>query len=78
MTAASPRTPIEAAREAAERLQGTCNSIVSLGEEFEDLQNDAEFCVELDQLVFCCVRCDWWCALSEMSDDEDGVCMDCE
>ena len=70
-------TPEEMARRAAERLQGTGGSIHDLGEEFEALQNDARFCAELDQLVFCCETCDNWFEISEMSDELDWDCESC-
>lgn len=67
---------------AAARLQGTGGSITGLGEEFEALENDAEFCAHLDQLVFCCEECGWWCEQGEMAEeDPEGlgrqICDDC-
>lgn len=70
-------TPTEMAIEAAAKLQGTANSIASLGEEFEDLQLNDEFCAKLDELVFECTCCNWWFEQSEMSENEDWVCIDC-
>lgn len=64
------------AEQAAEQLQGTCKSIHDLGEEFEEAQNDKIFCERLDDLVFECEVCNWWCELSEMSDIE-MTCDDC-
>lgn len=65
------------ARIAAEKLQGSSASIASLGEEFEALESNGEFCATLDSLVFCCTCCDNWFEQSEMSDTEDWVCEDC-
>lgn len=70
-------TPTEMARLAAQRLQGSCQSIANLGEEFEALELDGEFCAVLDSLVFCCTECDWWFEQSEMSETEDWVCEEC-
>lgn len=69
--------PVEMASRAAERLQGTCGSIAALGEEFEALELNSEFCAALDLLVFCCTSCDWWFEQSEMSETEDWVCQEC-
>jgi hypothetical protein len=70
--------PVQMAQAAAEQLTGTCQSISDLGEEFENLENDAKFCARLDELIFCCSKCDWWCDQSEMSEKEDWVCDECE
>ena len=73
---------IDMAHKAAEQLQGTCKSIPELGEEFEDLEDDSDFCATLDSLVFECERCNWWCEISEMSekcaDDGGWYCDECE
>lgn len=73
----SKQTAVEMARRAAELLQGSSQGIANLGEEFEALELNAEFCAELDSLVFCCDYCNWWFEQSEMSDTEDWVCEDC-
>lgn len=70
-------TPVEMARIAAERLEGSCQGIANLGEEFEALENDAAFCAELDQLVFCCEQCNWWFEQSEMAEGDDWICESC-
>jgi hypothetical protein len=67
----------EAARVAAFHLQGTCKSIADLGPEFEALQDDMEFCMQLDALIFCCEGCEWWHEQSEMAEDAEGFCEDC-
>lgn len=64
------------ARDAANQLQGTCLSIANLGPKFEELQNDDVFCRTLDDLVFECEDCSWWCERGEES-EEPGVCCDC-
>lgn len=67
--------PVTLAREAAERLAGTCGSVADLGPEFEAAQNDMEFCAELDSLVFECSCCGWWCEIGEEADYR--TCIDC-
>lgn len=71
--------PVAMAEEAARRLEGTCDNIANLGEEFEDLENDRTFCAKLDELVFCCEQCNWWFEQSEMAEtkNNDWICNDC-
>jgi len=68
------------AEQAADHLQGTCMSLGNLGEEFEAAENDTTFCDRLDELVFCCVRCDWWFEQSQMSElaIHEWFCHECE
>lgn len=66
------------AEEAARQLQGSSKSIADLGEEYEDLELNHEFCARLDELVFCCSICDNWFEQGEMSEDNDWVCESCE
>jgi len=58
-------------------LQGTCNELNSFLEQHnaEDLIDYMPFLEYLDQNIFLCDDCDWWCELSEMSDE--GVCSQC-
>lgn len=67
------------AQSAASQLEGTCNSIIGLGEEYEEAANDQTFCLALDQLVFECQCCNWWFEQSEMADrkDEAWICEKC-
>jgi C4-type Zn-finger protein len=62
---------------AAEQLQGTCQSLASLN--LEDAEDNQTFCNRLDELVFCCEQCGWWCEQSEMANrkDEEWICTDC-
>lgn len=68
------------AEQAAERLLGTCRSLHNLGQEFEAAQHYPAFAERLDDLVFCCSVCDWWCGHDEHHEDEGDqfVCTDCE
>jgi hypothetical protein len=58
-------------------LQGTCNGLDSFLEQHnaEDLIDYMPFLEYLDQHIFLCDGCGWWCELSEMSDEE--VCSQC-
>jgi hypothetical protein len=58
-------------------LQGTCNELNSFLERHnaEDLIDHIPFLEYLDNHIFLCDSCGWWCELSEMSDE--GVCSDC-
>lgn len=72
-----PRTP----EQIAEELQGTCKSLYEMLEyyDMEDLEMDSEFCARLDQEIFLCEGCGWWCEMCEMTTDEanDWQCTDC-
>ena len=65
----------------ADQLQGSCDSLQSRLEHIdrEDLEMNQEFCDRLDSLVFNCECCNWWCEISEMTDDpdHDWNCTDC-
>lgn len=64
--------------EIVEELQGTCKT---LDEVLTDKERDNEGLVEaIDECIFCCACCGWWCENSERHEDElDGedVCEDC-
>lgn len=60
-------------QQAAEELQGTCKGLHEVLSDEE--QEDADVLAELDQHVFLCDECGWWCELSEQT--EDGRCDDC-
>lgn len=68
------------AEDIAESLQGTCKSLTEALEEHdaEKLEDDMAFCLEIDQLVFCCESCSWWSEMSEMSDESDMICVECD
>ena len=63
-------------------LQGTCNSIDSAVNElypdmnFEDLSGSDFNCI--DNQIFECQTCNWWCEMSELAQDQDeNICEDC-
>lgn len=69
----------ERACKCAEDLIGTCKSLHD--EATEEEQNNYDFCDELDQNVFCCDDCGWWCGIDEMAENPEGkggqYCTDC-
>lgn len=62
-------------------LTGTCKSESELGDEGEALFNNLEFCEHLDQEIFRCAECSWWCEISEEASEDHGrdelTCLDC-
>lgn len=68
----------EIAARVADELNGSCNSLLSaLGEDCEHLQDDAEFCAELDSRVFLCEQCGWWDEICNMAEGDEWICEDC-
>jgi hypothetical protein len=65
----------KAAMEAANWLVGTCRSLE--GSEWESWQNDAVFLRALDDEVFCCDDCGWWCGTEQLDDAVNLICEDC-
>lgn len=62
-------------QEIVDNLNGTCSSILNVlneGEEETKELNDY-----IDQRIFECETCGWWCELSEMSESEEWSCTDC-
>lgn len=65
-------------------LQGTCDTLDGAvqevcGDDFSEDDLTLEQLGEIDQQIFLCVDCGWWCEISEMSDIEDeNVCDDCK
>jgi hypothetical protein len=57
-------------------LQGTCTSINDhLPEGMDDMDLTSEDHDVIDNQIFLCETCGWWCEISEQ--DEDGNCQDC-
>lgn len=78
----------EQINEVIESLQGTC-MWSSLDDKINELfgtdgadsyDNEEEILSKVDDNIFCCVCCGWWCEISENSDKEfdEMVCTDCE
>lgn len=67
----------ERAREVADELMGSCNSLHSvLGDADEHLQDDYDFLDTLDGLVAQCNGCGWWGEPCMVNDDCD-TCDEC-
>jgi len=76
---------ISIARQVAESLMGSCNSIDDILRQYELNENlvvDSEFCATIDDLVFLCPYCGWWSEAGDYADDEiceaagESVCSD--
>lgn len=68
------RTPVEAV---AERLIGTCvDSVESVCEEVG--VNPDDIAEELDNLMFCCDGCGWYCSTDELNNETgEQLCDEC-
>jgi anaerobic selenocysteine-containing dehydrogenase len=64
-------------------LRGTCNSLDSECETHgaPDLVDHMPFLEHLDQEIFACTACGWWCGIDEEVSEEIGhdelICRDC-
>jgi hypothetical protein len=61
-----------------EYLQGSCVSLSEACDTFE-IDEDTlsrEELQELDNQIFNCETCGWWCEISEMQ-EEEHICNDC-
>lgn len=70
---------VEQVAEIAEELRGSSDTLEGVleGRGRYDLLDDPRFLEDLDEKVFCCVRCNWW---DEQPANEIGgewVCADC-
>lgn len=55
-------------------LRGTALNTYDLGEEVEALfERNADFCMFVDQQIFQCTCCGWWCDIDEESSEEAGL-----
>ena len=67
----------------AEALRGTCDPLSTVLEQHdqEALEDYAPFLEWLDNEIFRCEDCGWWCPIdeesSEQADREELVCSDC-
>lgn len=64
----------------ADMLIGTTNNEQTVLEKdfgFTWDQMTTADCAELDDRVFCCEVCGWWCGIDEMSEDS-WTCRDCK
>lgn len=65
-----------------DHLRGSCGSLIGAlrSHDAEDLEDHQEFLRYLDDEIFLCETCGWWCEMSEMAEDEEGTeptCSDC-
>ncbi len=74
----------EEVQEAIDILQGTCDTLDGaiqettgndeLGE--DDLTSEQHNLI--DNQIFLCTECNWWCEISEQAeDDNEPICQDC-
>ena len=63
--------------EVIEYLRGSCRSVAEAEFAFdmEGLEDATDFCQALDDELFMCEGCGWWCERSE--EREQGKCEDC-
>lgn len=64
-------------------LRGTCDTLDGAiqevcGDDYSENDLTTEQLEKIDQEIFLCSDCRWWCEVSEMSEIEDeNVCDDC-
>jgi hypothetical protein len=61
-------------------LNGSCNSLHEALEAFNmtELGDDDTFLAFLDDQIFYCVQCGWWCPVDELHIvDAEQYCSDC-
>ena len=60
-------------------LNGSCDTIYQVLENHnaEELEDHLPFLNHLDNEIFRCECCNWWCPISEMSENSDTECRDC-
>lgn len=61
------------------QLNGSCDSIGQVLEnnEVPELEDHLPFLNYVDNEIFRCNCCNWWCPISEMSEAGDWECRDC-
>jgi hypothetical protein len=62
-----------------ENLRGTCKSLAEGCEDFGIHENDLseDDYSRIDQEIFVCETCNWWCEQGEQAEDQDEICSDC-
>lgn len=64
----------------ADDLRGTTGSLEETLDEITGIEVDdiaLESLGELDELIFQCEKCSWYCEIGEMSESEESVCDEC-
>lgn len=61
------------------QLNGSCDSLEQAlaNNEAEELEDHMPFLNYMDNEIFCCECCNWWCPISEMNEQGDWECRDC-
>lgn len=72
--------PVEHIERIAEELRGQCLISLEDIEERDDLNFDSADYAAIDERVFLCSRCGWWCEIDEMSEEvtDEWFCNECE
>ncbi|MBT8411040.1 MAG: hypothetical protein KJP02_04490 [Octadecabacter sp.] len=64
-----------------DQLRGSIDMLSSYPDGVEELLDNMEFCKLLDQHIFSCDACGWWCDISEEASDDYDLpaltCRDC-
>jgi hypothetical protein len=67
--------------EIIDSLRGTCDTLYSALEYYNALylEDNLQFLQYLDNQIFLCDACGWWCEISEESgvSDTEFICYDC-
>jgi hypothetical protein len=70
-----PEELVDVAAHVAEELRGQCqHNLLDVLERIghPELETDQAFCDAIDQEVFLCTCCGWWCEQSEAGEDNEG------
>ena len=59
-------------------LEGTCQNLDPVAEEYDLDPMDPEVTAAIDEAIFECEGCGWWCERSEESVKAPGSCDECE
>lgn len=73
------RAEIDQWEQIIDTLRGTCDSLSHVLDyhEASHLQDHMPFLNYLDNQIFCCEQCMWWCEINEMTDGDRWECRDC-
>jgi hypothetical protein len=58
-------------------LRGSSQTLHTLAEDYDVDDTDAEVCAMIDEAIFECEGCGWWCERSEESVKAPGSCDEC-
>lgn len=57
-------------------LESAIQEVAGADIRLEDISDQS--LLEIDQEIFQCDTCGWWCRIEEMSENDNQVCTDCE